>query len=92
MLALRFFPAPDRKTEIPKVRRSEFWWLLFFAVAMFALYAFAYWLGPPNPFVPAKAGDPDQQISKPAAALDSRFRGNERSMLIDLDPHATLAR
>jgi hypothetical protein len=40
MLALRFFPAPDRKTEIPKVRRSEFWWLLFFVVAMFALYAF----------------------------------------------------
>jgi len=58
MLALCFFPAPDRKTEIPKVRRSEFWWLLFFVVAMFALYAFAYWLGPPNPFVPAKAGGP----------------------------------
>jgi drug/metabolite transporter (DMT)-like permease len=29
--------------ERVKFRRSEFWWLLFFLVAMFAIYALLYW-------------------------------------------------
>ena len=30
--------------EVVKVRRSEFWSLLFFAVAMFVMYAFVRWV------------------------------------------------
>jgi len=29
--------------EVVKARRSEFWWLLFFGAAMFAMYALARW-------------------------------------------------
>ena len=32
-----------KNTEVTKFRRSEFWWLLFFSLAMLALYALVYW-------------------------------------------------